>query len=462
MGMNAPSEKLPVAKKSPAEIASDKQKGLLSDVEKESTIAEKKYRPGEKALTQEQRAKMTPEQRKKYPLLEKGKKYISVGAVDKVPFKPVLRDKGWYVEMAATGKNLIQNFDAVSFDFPGLDKASLRKAVENIASVSTLDLITGTVTTEDYKKKIESGFSADEIYGVNGAFNVILAFGRAQDLLNNVQPGASIDYRLKLAVNRYSKLLAKKVKAEKVEGKSDTFRQNIVEKAKSANKEPNEMFNEVMNDYFKQSRKLVERIALCARNGRMTPEEAHAYGESLNNLRYKDAESRADVSDEDMDRLVLVSETVERVQAAVEKAEKPEKPAAPAVRKESYDEREARANAMSIINEGNLEKHYAWKEESEQDVEAMIKSIAHDVVAAVNPSDAPAAVEIPLYEEALYALIRASLRNELKERKTARENNHAISPEYTLSENEKVRYVSSVLSRMSGKTPRVKRNNPHS
>lgn len=387
MGINTPSEKLPVAKKSPSEIASDKQKGLLSDVEKESTIAEKKYKnPGEKALTQEQREKMTPEERKKYPLLEKGKKYISVGAVDKVPFKPTLRDKRWYVEMAATGKNLIQNFDAVSFDFPGLDKASLRKAVENIASVSTLDLITGTVTPEDYKKKIESGFSTDEIYGAHGAFNVILAFGRAQDLLNNVQPGASIDYRLKLAVNRYSKLLAKKEKAEKAEkvgGKSGISRQEIAEKAKKANKEAGEMFNEVMDDYFKQSRKLIERIGVCVANGSMSEEEARTYRESLNDLKYKDAESRANASDADFARLTLVVEVVDRVTAAVVKAEKPAEKKDAAVPREGYDARESRELAMRILSTSPMKARYELAEG--QTLEQLAGVIALEAVKSVDP-----------------------------------------------------------------------------
>lgn len=470
MGINAPSEKLPVAKKGPSEVASDKQKDLLAQVEKEQQIDHKEYAEGNMGVSSDERKTRTPEQIAKFPLLEKGKTYLAKGAVNRVPFKQDIRDKHWYYEMAVAGKKLIENFDSVAFDFPALKnkqyKARMKAAIEKI-TVSSVDLIADKLTPEQFKAKIEEGFSKDEIYGSQGIFNIILAFGRAYDLVNNVQEGASIDYRLSLSNKRYSQLLAKKMKtekkAEKVGDKSDAVRQNIAEKAKKMGKGMGEMFNEVMEDYFAQNRKLVERIALAVENGKMTPEEAKGYRDALDNLNYKNAVSSNEASDEDVSRLALVNETIDRVTTALDKidksTEKPaEKPAAP---QESYNEREMRANAMRIINEGNLEKRYAWKDESAQDVESMVKRIAHDVVAAVNPADAPADIEIPRYEEALYALIRASLRNELRDRKTARENNQTVAPEYVLNENEKVRYVSTVLGRMDSKAIRIQRYTPH-
>ncbi|MCX6733347.1 MAG: hypothetical protein NTX63_00875 [Candidatus Peregrinibacteria bacterium] len=464
---NAPVEQVDTGKGKRAEVvAATKGAALeLKSEVKDIQVGFKTYDGGEWPRKEaERKDAKTP---------ESGKNYTAIGAVDRVPFKPEVRSFEWYMTMGSYARHMARDFNRIDFQFPGLknipkNEKARQKILDIIKKVSTASIDAAVVddpkkAAEAFKKILDAAGNSAEVYGAEGVLNVVLAYGRASDNLKGVTPenAGSIDYKLELSNKRYSKLFERKAKVEKPQ---DPRRKGVIERAKKEGKGMGETFNEVMEDFFAQNRKLIERIAVAVENGKMTPEEAKKYKDALDNLNYKNAVSSNEASDEDFARLALVDETVNRVRVAVEKAEKPEKPekpAAPVAPKETYDERETRTNAMRIINEGNLEKRYAWKDESAQDVEAMVKRIAHDVVAAVNPADSPMNIEIPRYEEALYALIRASLRNELKDRIAARENKQNVSPDYVLNENEKVRYVSTVLSRMNSKAIRIRRNTPH-
>ena len=399
---------------------------------------------------------------------ENGKTYTAIGAVDRVPFKPEVRSFEWYMTMGDYARHMARDFNRIEFQFPGLKKTpknekARQKMLDIIKKVSTASVDAAIVDDpkkagEAFKKILDAEGNNAEIYGSEGVLNVVLAYGRASDNLKGVTPenAGSIDYKLELSNMRYSKLFERKnAKAGK-----DPRREKLAEKAKKAGEGGGEMFNEMMNDYLTQRNRLMARIAIAVESGKMTLEDANAHRAALDNLNLKDAVSKSEVSSGDLDRWTLVESTIARITAILDQLEKPVE-AKPATSKETYDEREARANAMRIINEGNLEKHYAWKDESAENVEVMVKRIAHDVVAAVNPIDTPTDVEIPRYEEALYALIRASLRNELKDRAITRENNQTVSPDYTLNENEKVRYIATVYSRMNSKAISIRRNTPH-
>ena len=402
MGINtphAPEVKAPAPKENPSKLAADKQRDLLASVEEENTIGKKDYKAGEMGLSPEQRRNLTPAERAKYPLLEKGKKYIAVGGVDKVPFKQKVQDAHWYYEMAVAAKGLFDNFDAVAFDFPAIKKnpkykEQMKRAASTIA-ISSVDLIAGAITPEQYKAKIESGFSAEEIYGAQGAFNVILAFGRAQDLLNNVQPGASIDYRLKLSGKKYSQLLAKK---EKAEGKKADAKPEVKPDAKPEDPQAKnerldwEAYNTEMQEFFKRISLMRLEIKEAEKNGSISKVEADGLRLRLSALDvdtlpegqkpHPQARQKYEDYDKATKRIRKDFEDMKKKNAdAAALAQKPVNlPDAPTVEGLNSD-----YDAGRILNlSSELKNNYEWTEGKSLDYIASV--IAKDVVEVIKPS----------------------------------------------------------------------------
>lgn len=465
MAEKAPERKIEAPRKGPSDVAAERQRDLQGSVEAETTLAKKEYKVGEKGLTQEQRAKLTSAERAKYPRVEKGKKYIAIGGVDKVPFKSVVRDNLWYLEMARVGDMLLKNQDSVTFEFPAMRKDPKYKqrimaAVRDIASGAMLG-VTNDIQPDEFKKKIENGRDPSDIYGAEGAFNVILAYGRAIDLLNNVEPGASIDYRLRLSGKRYSQLLAKKQKAEKKpedgrpkESKLDIKtmppKEYVAQKAKETGQSEGAVFNEYMDRFLSDRNQLQKRIVTCLAKDQMYRDEASKFGGMLSRLRLANVGTK-DVGYDDWARLEFVSATLLQVQAEVERAEKKSvivKKEASELGVVSIETIEFEKQARQIISEGYLEfAKPPYPILKEQTKEELVKRIAHDIVDAINPANNLS----QLYEKLIHNIIRGTLDAELRH-----------SPEqslpYKLSDNEKIRFIVPVLQEMAKKPDSAKRN----
>lgn len=300
-GLNQPSSAPARSpREAPRDAAHQKQRDLLAEVEKEQQIDHKEYADGGMGTSSDERKKRTPEEIAKFPLLEKGKTYLAKGTVNRVPFKQTIRDKHWYYEMAVAGKKLIENFDSVAFDFPALKnkqyKERMKAAISNI-TVSSVDLIADKLTPEQFKTKIEEGFSKEEIYGSQGIFNIILAFGRAYDLVNNVQEGASIDYRLSLGNKRYSQLLTRKKEVErkaavskpvaKVAAKPAADKITPPAAAEVKNSPEWNEYNEKMKVFSTRTDYLTSEVNAVEKDGGISKEEAGAL-----RLRIKAIESK--------------------------------------------------------------------------------------------------------------------------------------------------------------------------
>lgn len=442
--------------------------GAKESFEGEALIGkENSYKLGEKGLTQKEKKNMTPADRAKYPRLEKGKKYIAVGGVDKTPFKQAMHDNVWYYEMAQVADLMLKNKDSITFEFPAMRKDPKYK--ERILA-AVKDISHGSVqgVTEDFKAMIEKGRSLDDVYGAEGAFNVILAYGRAIDKLNNVEPGASIEYRLKLSGKRYSKLLGKKEKAPAVtpkvvpgqEGGSEKpmtpFRQKVIEKIAQKKGSEKSGFIQMMDQFLTDRGRAMDRIAVCVADKSMSEEDAASYRKSLQNLSLSDPKSPP--GDEDWDRLELVGSTIERVELAIEKAEASvAKKGVELLREatQSVENVEFERQARQIISEnsdlgdGNTlafpkPPYPILKADT---VEVLVTRIARDIVKAIYPADNLAQE----YEKSIHGNIRGTLNAILKH-----------SPEqlssYRLSDDERVRFIVPILQEMAKKPRPVKRN----
>ncbi len=344
-----------------------------------------------------------PEQQKKLDAVafEKSKKYHFEGTVDRASFSPKLKEKSFYIADAGFARDMLKNFDQIVLKFPSLStpdgkgklKTMLEFLVTSTIGAGKMKLPDGTFDHVKWKEKSEKFLGADNLYGPEGLYNVILAYRRAVDKMRFRlrDSGAKATYELRSSgksaersVRLYDEGEEKEAVAPPASKKLDIQRQRVLAEAKKENKGDGEKFNEVMDDYFAQRNKLEEHITAAIANGKMTNEEAKVHMASLYALNFKHSASSMDASTADFDRLALAVETLDRVAVAVAKAEKPaETVAKTAAPRELYDEREVKALADRILNMNPMKARYELAEG--QTLDQLAGVIAFDTVKLIDP-----------------------------------------------------------------------------
>ncbi|MEK7085744.1 MAG: hypothetical protein AAB953_01890, partial [Patescibacteria group bacterium] len=104
--------------------------------------------------------------------------YLLVGSVDQVAFtKGAKRETKWYQALHQDAKLFLKVKDRVEIKFPGLkDTAKNTKMMDIIDKISKMTDFTDAAWN---KMIADNKYTDDEIYGAEGAYNLLLAFQRA-------------------------------------------------------------------------------------------------------------------------------------------------------------------------------------------------------------------------------------------------------------------------------------------
>ncbi len=464
-------EALAAASKAQRMKAAETVIGLDTDVEKaKKLIFEYKNFPlGWSTLPADKRAPSFA--------LEKGKSYLSVGKVDKRPFTKKLRSTSWYENKAKYASSLIGKFDKIVLAFPSFGNATQKAHIANIIqNISAF----GNLNPATFKKELEAKYSFADLYGAEGAFNVILAYQRAVSPSSISDDKDNVDIELHLASERSVSVYERGAKKapEKAAPPAKPTKEPTEKPAAKPAKTPAELAKEKAASIeatargFNHDIESEEMIAHTLYNkidneeGKrgMPAAEVKALRDILRGAKFDRVPISREPDEKDVDRLADASTRNSEVKRRLEKVDVKLTPPStePPVglpgeatptkgskgRKgsgvvdvpggvtptdgKSFDRREKEGRVKDALTRGNVKEFYAWKD----DHGAMAKQIANEVLAACDPATDMSKILVTLEGMAL-----AKIREAAKVR-TADEK------QFRLDEETKINMVDLVLTQM--------------
>lgn len=393
----------------------------------------------------------------KLPVIAKEKGYKSVGEVNRKPFSKKLRSKNWYADKAKYAASLVSKFDKVAFFFPSFKNAAQKAKIKGIIS----DIATfGDRSPATFKKDLETTYTSDELYGAEGAFNVILAYKRAC-APGSLEDKDNVDIAVKLSSNRSVSVYEKVASA--APAKAEGAKEKVKEAAGRDMKLVND-YNKFMEEAEKEAQSLYDQIDDAEKNG-MQKDQAEKLRNILRGTKFDRVPISRDPDEADFKRYEEASMYIDVVKKGLPGVHVkltppaadlpggvtptkagakptagpgatglPGKPTETGADKngKSYDQREKEERVKVALQRGNVKEYYDWKD----DHSVMAKQIAKEVLAACDPATDMSSILVTLEGMAL-AKIREAAKTRGKDEK-----------QFRLDDDTKINMVDLVLTNM--------------